>query len=86
LGKFASDARFRSALSSDNRTFVQKLRVSQVARTYADAFNALLDAYQQIWENLPLLEQADALFESDPNMKAVLVYMFEDIIEFHREH
>jgi len=55
-----------------------------VASAWADAFDTLLDAYQQLAENIPLLEQYHSLFESNPRMASILAVIYEDILEFHQ--
>jgi hypothetical protein len=57
----------------------------QVASAYAEAFDALLDAYQQIGESLPLLSQYQTLFVRNPHMRKVLGMMYSDILEFHKK-
>ncbi|KAI9779019.1 MAG: hypothetical protein M1816_003779 [Peltula sp. TS41687] len=57
----------------------------QVASSYAEAFDALLDAYEQIGENIPLLSQYQSLFERNPQMRKVLEMIYADILEFHRK-
>ncbi|KAH0562509.1 hypothetical protein GP486_002801 [Trichoglossum hirsutum] len=56
-----------------------------VASTFADAFDALLDAYQDIGENIPLLAQYESLFKDNPHMYTVLELIYADILEFHRK-
>ena len=56
-----------------------------MASTYAEAFDALLDAYQQIGESLPLLSQYQNLFERNPHMRRVLELIYMDILEFHKK-
>ncbi|KAK3619537.1 hypothetical protein LTR56_023972 [Elasticomyces elasticus] len=55
-----------------------------VASSFAEAFNALLDAYQRIAEQLPLLAQVQALFGDDIKMRDPLATMYRDIFVFHR--
>lgn len=50
----------------------------------SEALNSLLDAYQQIGEQIPLLSQYQELFFSSPHMKTALFMIFQDILEFHR--
>ena len=57
----------------------------QIASAYAEAFDALLDAYQQIGESLPLLSQYQALFQRNPSMRKVLALIYNDILEFHKK-
>ncbi|KAF1840937.1 uncharacterized protein K460DRAFT_410330 [Cucurbitaria berberidis CBS 394.84] len=56
-----------------------------VAKNYADAFNALLDAYLEIGENLPQFTQYQTVFQSNSHMQLALAYIYEDILEFHKE-
>jgi hypothetical protein len=58
--------------------------LKQVASTWAESFDTLLDAYRQLAENIPLLGQYQHLFNSDPRMVGVLAIIYEDIIEFHQ--
>lgn len=51
---------------------------------HADAFETLLEAYQQIGEHMPLLKQYEELFHHSPHMQAVLSLIYIDILEFHR--
>ena len=44
-----------------------------------------MDAYQTIWEEMPLLEAYQPLLESRPDLKTVLVWVYQDILDFHRE-
>ncbi|PMD12225.1 hypothetical protein NA56DRAFT_756767 [Hyaloscypha hepaticicola] len=57
----------------------------QTASAYTEAFDALLDAYQQIGESLPLLSQYQALFQRNPSMRKVLALIYSDILEFHKK-
>ncbi|KAH0537608.1 hypothetical protein FGG08_005600 [Glutinoglossum americanum] len=56
-----------------------------VANTFADAFDALLDAYQDIGESIPLFAQYESLFKNNPYMYTVLELIYVDILEFHRK-
>lgn len=56
----------------------------QVASSYAEAFNELLDVYQTIGQDMPLLLQYQSVFQDNPHMVRVLTLMYEDILEFHR--
>jgi len=58
---------------------------SQIASAYTEAFDALLDAYQQIGESLPLLSQYQALVQRNPIMRKVLALIYSDILEFHKK-
>ncbi|KAH8652695.1 hypothetical protein BGZ60DRAFT_533558 [Tricladium varicosporioides] len=57
----------------------------QVTSTYHKAFSELLDVYQRIGENFPLLLQYQTLFPNDATMGKNLAYIYEDILEFHRK-
>lgn len=56
----------------------------QVASTWSDSFDILLDAYEQIGKEIPLLEQYKAVFENDPHMVKVLGFIYKDILDFHK--
>lgn len=47
--------------------------------------DSLLDAYQTIWEELPLLGAFQKLFSDQPYMKTILSCIYQDILNFHRE-
>jgi hypothetical protein len=51
----------------------------------SEALNSLLDAYQQIGEQIPQLLQYQELFVSSPHMGTILAMIYQDILEFHRE-
>ncbi|KAK4195589.1 hypothetical protein QBC40DRAFT_288802 [Triangularia verruculosa] len=55
------------------------------ASSYNEAFDSLLNAYQDIWEQLPLLEEYASALESRPHLQTVLIWIYKDILEFHRE-
>jgi hypothetical protein len=57
----------------------------QIANTWADAFDALLDAYEQIGEHMPILKDYHGVFQGNPDMQRVLGMMFDDIVAFHTE-
>lgn len=57
---------------------------SQVASTWAESFDTLLDAYEQIGNQIPLLQQFQTLFESNQYMRRVLEMIYSDILEFHK--
>ena len=54
-----------------------------IASTFADAFNALLDAYQRIAECLPDLQRYQELFDHDILLDRALEAVFSDIFDFH---
>jgi hypothetical protein len=56
----------------------------QVASTWTDAFDTLLDAYEQIGEHIPLLKQYEAVFQNSSYMQKVLNLIYDDIMEFHQ--
>jgi hypothetical protein len=43
-----------------------------------------LEAYEQIGEEIPLLEQYKAIFDYSPYMRKVLGLIYFDILEFHK--
>lgn len=57
----------------------------QVASTFTDAFNELLDVYEKIGEGVPFLLQYERLFTQDMNMQRVLVIIYKDILRFHHK-
>ncbi|KAH0841037.1 hypothetical protein FOPE_06274 [Fonsecaea pedrosoi] len=54
-----------------------------VSSTSAECLDKILDAYEQIGELLPLLQQYESLFQQHPEMQKVLAMMYKDILEFH---
>ncbi|KKY27176.1 putative c2h2 domain containing protein [Diplodia seriata] len=52
-------------------------------QTYHDAFNALLDAYVDIGESIPLLAQYEQVFQDKSQMHVVLEFVYTDVLEFH---
>ncbi|KAJ5608405.1 hypothetical protein N7537_005024 [Penicillium hordei] len=59
-------------------------KVVEIADTFENAFSEVLDTYEYIGENLPLLLQYQELFRTNPHMIKVLSLMYEDILKFHR--
>lgn len=57
---------------------------SQTASNFVDSFDTLLDAYEQIGEQLPLLAEYESLFHESPHMLEALELMYIDILEFHQ--
>jgi hypothetical protein len=57
---------------------------AQVTSNWAESFDTLLDAYQQIAESIPLLLQYQTLFEHSSHVSKVLEMIYEDILEFHQ--
>ncbi|XTI89154.1 hypothetical protein V2W45_1469393 [Cenococcum geophilum] len=61
-----------------------------VASAYSEAFDALLDAYEEIGNNLPLLSQYQDLLEHvrvshNPHFQRALTLIYIDILEFHKK-
>ncbi|KAE8448004.1 hypothetical protein EG329_009927 [Mollisiaceae sp. DMI_Dod_QoI] len=56
-----------------------------VASNWAESFDALLDTYQQIGEQIPLLLQYQKVFTESSDMRGVLAMMYKDILEFHQQ-
>ncbi|KAI9709991.1 MAG: hypothetical protein M1820_003069 [Bogoriella megaspora] len=54
-------------------------------RNDVHAFEAVVDFYRQIGENLPQFEKYETLFREDEAMRSVLQWVFTDILEFHRK-
>jgi len=55
----------------------------QAACTFSEAFDSLMDAYQRIGEQIPLLTQYENIFRSQPKMTQVLQLFYHDILDFH---
>ncbi|KAH9204090.1 hypothetical protein DL95DRAFT_418527 [Leptodontidium sp. 2 PMI_412] len=53
------------------------------AATFSDSFDALLDAYQEISENLPILEGYQSIFAKNERMQVVLECVWSNILDFH---
>lgn len=58
-------------------------RYAQTARTWADSFDILLEAYQSLGENFPLLHHYAGLFRDNKEVENVLGLIYEDILRFH---
>ncbi|KAK2762332.1 hypothetical protein FQN54_001342 [Arachnomyces sp. PD_36] len=50
-----------------------------------DAFNSILDAYQDIGEELPRLKKLQPVLVSKPYLREVLIMIYKDILTFHEE-
>jgi hypothetical protein len=61
------------------------LSILKIASTYAEAFESLLQTYEQIGENMPLLAQYEVMFYRNPYMRKVLELIYVDILEFHKK-
>ncbi len=57
----------------------------QVTSNFARAFDDLLDMYEQVGEQLDLLEKYHSMFEAKPHMRRVLGMIYVDILEFHSQ-
>lgn len=55
----------------------------QTSSTWANSLDRILDAYEQIGEALPLLQQYEVLFIHHTEMRKILVLIYGDILEFH---
>ena len=56
----------------------------KTASNFTDAFDLLLDAYQDIGNNLPQFKKYAQLFGNKPSVRRVLVEVFEGILRFHK--
>ena len=57
----------------------------QIAGSYSEALNDLLDAYQEIGEHMPLLEQYEPYIKSNPYLQEIVSLIYSDILTFHRK-
>ena len=57
----------------------------QVTSNFARAFDDLLDMYEQVGEQLDLLEKYSPMFKARPHMTRVLEMIYMDILEFHSQ-
>lgn len=73
-------------ISNSGPIELQELTVChrQIASTWADSFDVLLDAYEEISENIPQLLEYGEIFNRHAHMRKVLELMYGDILEFHR--
>jgi len=60
----------------ENSCFGTVINHSQIASNMSEALNSLLDAYQQIGEQIPQLSQYQDLFSSSPHMGDGIVHDF----------
>lgn len=49
-----------------------------------ESLDTLLDAYDQIGHNIPLLQKYKELFDKDDQMKKTLAFIYADVLDFHR--
>ncbi|KAF2997000.1 hypothetical protein E8E14_002795 [Neopestalotiopsis sp. 37M] len=59
--------------------------ILQIAGAYSGAFNDLLDMYQKIGDSFHLLTQSEQLFPENSQMLRLLILIYKDIFEFHRQ-
>jgi hypothetical protein len=52
---------------------------------YVDSFEDLLEAYELIGEQMPLLLERESLFRNNSRMNKVLELIYMDILKFHRQ-
>jgi hypothetical protein len=57
----------------------------QSASNWIDSFDTILEAYEDISEQLLLLSDYESLFRENPEMVGALELMYVDILEFHQE-
>ncbi|KAH6622333.1 C2H2 domain-containing protein [Boeremia exigua] len=55
------------------------------ASTVLESFETLLDAYEQIGDQMPLLKSYESLFSDDDLLKGALELMYVDILNFHEK-
>jgi hypothetical protein len=70
------------------RIFIMGAKVANLCKTgsvYVDSFEDLLEAYELIGEQLPLLLEREALFRHHPYMAKALESIYMDILEFHQQ-
>ncbi|KAI1321681.1 hypothetical protein F5Y16DRAFT_416784 [Xylariaceae sp. FL0255] len=60
-------------------------RIIRVTSTSLEAFNSILDAYQEIGENIPRLHSHRAQLASNEHFRSILSLIFDDTLWFHRE-
>ena len=65
-------------------SFTMLIRLN-IASQLPDALNSVLDAYQQLGEQVPSLANSQQLFISVPHMRNVLIMMCRDILRFHQD-
>lgn len=59
--------------------------IIQFSSTLPDAFNPILDAYQDIGGRMPSLHDSQHLFLSQPYLQEILVIIYQDVLDFQRE-
>ncbi|ETS78813.1 hypothetical protein PFICI_08666 [Pestalotiopsis fici W106-1] len=56
-----------------------------ITSTFSEAFTSLLETYEYLGEQLPLLSHYQELFSNQKHMRDMLVLIFKDILVFHAE-
>ncbi|KAH8690547.1 hypothetical protein BGW36DRAFT_411385 [Talaromyces proteolyticus] len=56
-----------------------------IASSYTAAFDALLEMYEDMAVNLPMLKQYQTLFQDNPHMRTILHMVYGDILKFHKK-
>lgn len=56
----------------------------QISSSVAEAFSQVLDTYERMGDNLPLLGHYRDFFLTEPHMVQILQQMYRDILDFHR--
>jgi hypothetical protein len=56
-----------------------------VASSYSEALNTLLDAYQEIGEHMPLLEQYETHIGNNSYLQEIVGLIYQDILKFHHK-
>ncbi|TRX90263.1 hypothetical protein FHL15_008808 [Xylaria flabelliformis] len=62
-----------------------RLKQNLVTSLHPDIFNCLLDAYQEIGEQIPNLQIYQERIASNRDLRHILVFIYSDIMWFHRE-
>jgi hypothetical protein len=57
----------------------------QISSTHVKCFDIILNALRRIGENLPRFESFENIFKGDPRIKRVLLWIYNDILEFYAE-
>jgi hypothetical protein len=57
----------------------------QVASSFSEALNSLLEAYQQLGESIPQLSDYQFQFGANKTMRDILALVYKDILDFHLE-
>lgn len=58
-------------------------RMFEVASSFPKAFDDLLEAYEQLGEAIPSLEQKQWVFEVHPQLLKILELIYSDLLDFH---